>query len=521
MVSKMKPLLKLSFLKTKGTIRNLFKNKVSGVFTIIMVLAYGGLLVGLFTMDNGAMSSANVDLHISILLLIGFLAIMLFATLMQSRKALFSGEDAFYLFTGPFTRRQIMRYLTFQTVLQGLLLGLFCLFFFAAFSSGSGTNLIFVLLAYSASVITVWIFLLLTDYLYVLSIGDQKYQKYSKIIPGVIVGFVAVVVLILFVQTGNLKTLFMDFVQSDLFYIVPVFGWMKLGLIAFVENNYLLAGLGYFLLIAALFGIYSLFIRYQGDFYEQALSDSLELSKRLKAVKAGKQDSIADKKVKQGVKGKFYQGAYAVMSKNMLLLKKTNGFITTNDLISIAIYIVVTIAIDIGFGMFIYMMVIWVFSALQNSDLSKELKNYQIYLIPDKPFNKLIAVIIPTFLKVVLVTSVSFIGVGLYYQQSITMIMMYLLNILSYTSIFISGSVLSIRILKSRSSPMFENFMKMIVMILGAIPSTVIMTVLLLSYGESMLMVSTYLSLVINVAISLLILFICRNMMNGRELNSD
>lgn len=518
----MRPLFRLWFLKTKGTIRNLFKSKVSGVFTIIMVLAYGGMLIGLFSVDRSAMiTTASPDLHISILLLIGFLAMMLFATLMQSKKALFSGEDAFYLFTGPFSRKQVMRYLTFQTIFQGLMLGLFSLFFFAAFSSGKGLSLSFIVLAYIAAVITTLFFLLLTDYLYILSIGDQKYRKYSKIIPAIIIGFVVIVALILYIQTGNIQTLFMDFVQSDLFYVVPVFGWMKLGLIAFIEHNYLLSILGYLLLSGAVVVVYSFFIRYQGDFYEQALVDSIELSKRMKAVRSGNQDTIKDKKVKQGVKGKFHKGAYAIMSKNILLMKKTNGFITFSDLISIVIYIGVTIAVNVGFGMFIYMMVIWVFSVLQTSDLSKELKNYQIYLIPDKPFNKLIAVIIPTFIKILIVTSLSFIIMGIYYHQSITTILMYLLNILSYSAVFISGSVLSIRILKSRSTVMFENLMRMFVMVLSAIPSAIIMAIIIVNSGQNAFMIGSCTALIINFIISMTILYICRNMMNGRELKSD
>lgn len=42
-------------------------------------------------------------------------------------------------------------------------------------------------------------------------------------------------------------------------------------------------------------------------------------------------------------------------------MRKTNSFISVSDLISIGIYIAVTIAVDVGFGMFIYMMVIWIF----------------------------------------------------------------------------------------------------------------------------------------------------------------
>ena len=62
-----------------------------------------------------------------------------------------------------------------------------------------------------------------------------------------------------------------------------------------------------------------------------------------------------------GLRGSFAKGLNAVMSKNILLMRKTNSFISVSDLISIGIYIAVTIAVDVGFGMFIYMMVIWIF----------------------------------------------------------------------------------------------------------------------------------------------------------------
>ncbi|MFQ9890900.1 MAG: putative ABC exporter domain-containing protein, partial [Streptococcus sp.] len=120
------------------------------------ILVYGAMIVSLFNVDAGQiMAVNNIDLHMGILLLIGFQAIMLFATLMQSKKALFTGEDAFNLFTGPFTRRQVMSYLTFQTIIQAFLLALISLVFLAAFSGGAGFNFIFIVLAYLASVITV------------------------------------------------------------------------------------------------------------------------------------------------------------------------------------------------------------------------------------------------------------------------------------------------------------------------------------------------------------------------------
>lgn len=276
MVNKMGILFKLWLLKLKGTIRNLFKHKLSGVFVIIMIIFYGVIIISLFNIDNTQMISTNKnDFHISILILIGFLALLLFSTLMQSKKALFYGEDAFYLFTGPFTKRQIMSYLTFQTTVQSALLSLIGLVIFAFFSVGSGYTFTFIFLAYLVSTLVVFFFLLLTDYLYVLSIGDEKYRIYSKLIPAIIIAFVALIIIVIYIQTGNYKTLFIDFIKADLFYIVPVFGWMKLVLVAYVEQNYQLVLLGFGCLLGAIILVYALFINYKGNFYEQALQDAL------------------------------------------------------------------------------------------------------------------------------------------------------------------------------------------------------------------------------------------------------
>ena len=73
----------------------------------------------------------------------------------------------------------------------------------------------------------------------------------------------------------------MGYIKSDLFYIVPVFGWMKLVLVAYVEQNYQLVLLGFGCLLGIIILVYALFINYKGNFYEQALQDALDLSRRM------------------------------------------------------------------------------------------------------------------------------------------------------------------------------------------------------------------------------------------------
>ena len=80
----MKTLLRLWFLKSKANIRNLFKKPTSAIFTVCMVLLYGFIIISMFTIKRSpSPMMVTLDLHTSILVLIGFLALMLFSTLMS------------------------------------------------------------------------------------------------------------------------------------------------------------------------------------------------------------------------------------------------------------------------------------------------------------------------------------------------------------------------------------------------------------------------------------------------------
>ena len=153
---------------------------------------------------------------------------------------------------------------------------------------------------------------------------------------------------------------------------------------------------------------------------------------------------------RQNIQMNFYKGAYAILSKNLL-----TDFLKRQEILFVYIrycgfrnlYWYYNIY-KFGNGYFIYMMVLWVFSNLQNGELKKEMNNYQIYLIPDHPLKKLIAVMIPTFMKVTITTVIGFIIIGIYYHSNVFMIINYILNVVGYICILMSGSVLSLRLFK-------------------------------------------------------------------------
>ena len=51
------------------------------------------------------------------------------------------------------------------------------------------------------------------------------------------------------------------------------------------------------------------------------------------------------------------------------------------------------------FYMFSYMMILWLFNLLNDTEFLGDLKNYQIYLIPENPLKKLIYVVLPAYSK--------------------------------------------------------------------------------------------------------------------------
>ena len=125
----MKVLGKLYLLKLKGTIRNIFSKPSSAIFTIIMILLYGALIVMALSHPEIAMSVGNLqDVSMVILVNIGFSALMVTTMMMQKKMALFTEDDAFYLFTAPFKRSAIMQYLMVSVVVSALLFGAINLF---------------------------------------------------------------------------------------------------------------------------------------------------------------------------------------------------------------------------------------------------------------------------------------------------------------------------------------------------------------------------------------------------------
>lgn len=523
-VMNMSILYKLYLTRMKANIRHVFSRKGSAIFAILMMLLYGGLIVMSLSKPEIALSMQNItDANMAIMIGVGFTALMVGVMLLQKRKALFMEADAFYLFSGPFTRVQTMRFLMLQNIAFAFLCGAVSLLMVILLGSTIELSFPFLLIAFLCFSLVYFVFLVVYYYVYLLSIQKDSYRHIPAIAAMLYVLMVAAVYGMVVLQndfalTGS-GTLFLN---TELFYWVPLFGWIKMILVSYIASSWGLMLLGIGLLLISCMAAYLLLCGYKGDFVERAMQDAQEFTALYKDVRAGKRDGMSDRKIHE-VKASFRSGAMAIFSKNVLLLRKSNDYIRWTDVMTIGIYLVITLIMDMGFGFFMYMMMFWLFTIVQNSDFMKDMNNYQIYLIPDHPLKKLLCVLLPTFLKMLLPMSAAILVAALLYQTDIASVLQYFIMLLGYATLFMSASVLSVRILKSRNNAIMENMLRMLIMVAAAAPG-IGLTIFFLSRGEftlELLQQLTMISLAMNFVISVIIVLVCAPMMNGREIKSE
>lgn len=520
----MKSLLYLSMTKWKGTIRNQFRSISSAILTIFMVLLYGGLFVAVFLLPSDAMSEVmNMQFNTALLMGLGVLALLCVTVLMNKRKALVYDTDAFYLFAGPYTRKQINGFILVQTWFQSAIYGLICSYVTAMMSFGSGFTVSMMLFSLVVYWLIMAFFLTLTDYIYLWSLVKKKHEIWNYVVVLLVVFSAAAVFFLSVQRTGyDLKNGYMDFALSREFYMVPFFGWGKWAINAFSQGNYVSMLWGILLLVGCNLVLGILFLHFQKDIVEQAVEDAQSVSDYMRKVRANKGNSIMDTKKVKGIKGEFPEGAKAIFYKNMLMMRKTGNFLRKQDIFVIVLYFVISYVCMPGhrFYMFCYMMMIWMFGLMNDAELLGDLKNYQIYLIPEKPLKKLFYAVIPAYLKIGIILGTAIIFSGVLNRMPVLDIVQYALMLLGYAMIFLAGTVLSVRLLKSRTNVMMENLLRMLIILVCAIPSSVLGVLCYFIFRDlnMIVMVTSIFTLVLNFGVSILIMVACQGMMNGKQM---
>lgn len=510
--------------KIKGSIRAQFSSLGTGMAVIFMVLIYGVLIGTIFTSSVPyEQETMYVQAAMAILSGIGVTAFFSILSLMSKRKALLYDTDAFYFFSGPYTKTQTNLFILVQTLQGALGYGLIGCFFMGMFSIGGYFSIPYFLLCLLVFFLISAIFLLMTDYIYMWTLIKPKMKVWNYLAVILVLVSTGIVFFISMQAAGyDFKHGFLKFAVSKQFYYVPFFGWGKLVLSSFLGNKYMGMVIGLLLLLAANAVFVILFLTFPRNIVEQAVRDAEEVSNYVRRVKANGGNALSSEgKIKQ-VRGEFPEGARAIFYKNILSMKKTGSFLRKQDFFIIVVYFLISYFMvpERRFYMFSYMMILWLFNLLNDSEFLGELKNYQIYLIPENPLKKLIYVILPAYFKVAILIGTAILIAGVFNRMPVLTILQYFFMLLGYAMIFISGTVWATKIMKTKASVALENLLRMLIILLAAIPATGagLLAWFLLKDLYVFQIVVTIVTIVMNFLVSVIILFACQGMMNGREI---
>jgi len=507
-------LFKFAIVKVFATVRNIYRKPVSAILTTVAILFYGFSIGSLFLIPSDIVPEL-VTAELLILGYVGITAFMGFIMLgNRNQQALFYATDAHYLFTMPFSQRQVFTYTFIRILGRSFLMGLLSLVMINAFSFGALPNNV-VLIGYLLGVLVQIFLFTLADYLYLLGQQYPKLKFVGLIIIGVVVAIILAIVGFYYLRFGtNLQEMIRQFVESPLFNYVPIIGWMRFGLSSLYAGNLFGLGIASLLLVVADFVIFQLFI----NFKELSVEELLQDAEKATVLRAQKQKfgslSTSNKIHKATIE--FRQGAWALFDKNILLLKKARSFITFQDIVVVGMYLAIGYFLDIGFMGTNSMMLFWVMASIMQSSIADELRSFYIYLIPDKASTKMAAVLIPLLIKPLILVTVSTLGVVLIYQESFWTLLANLLQNLSMMLVMVAGNVVTVRIVREGTNLVVENFIRMGIVLAALIPTFIIIIIGYVVFLdlETVMTIVPFVMTLVNVGLSVGLIALCVPMLN-------
>ena len=511
--------LKLLYLKFKARLRFLFSKPSSAIMCVCLVGFYLFLISINMRSFSGVEVSSNYESRI--MMLLGLLGVLLFMTLFTKNKVIIKEDDANMFFTGPYSRKDVMKFVLLNTLTTCLLLGFYPLYFLLCFSVGSGIDFSFIFISYIFSLTLLYFFSVLSDFLHLYEIQDSKNLWISR---GIVVVFILIVFALFVINLAqyqfNFELGFKSFLSTPLFNWIPFFGWCKFGLISLVQGNYIMGGLMLLLLIGGCVLISHLFINYKEDFYEQAMSDAEVFTKRYRDAQKGKMGTNVseEKLVKQ--KQNFKDGAAAIFSKNILLLKRSKVASSLKGIIFIVTFFAFSIFANMGESYFVMMSVMSIFMSSNDVSIEDELKNYQIYLIPEHSMKKALYCIIPQWFKSFLLVGACAVLYIIGYQPNITSVLSLVLNQLTLGLMTTLCMMLCVKVMKSRNNAMVEQMLKMIMVLVLLIPSIIISVVSIPFVGLNLISLMV-IPVIVNLLISGIIFYFVSSIFNGSDIMAD
>ena len=447
-----------------------------------------------------------------------------------SGATFFTMADVNFLFSAPIRPKRILFYGLIHQVGMTLYVGFFIFFEYGILHNTYGVNLPQLFLLFFGYGITYFCAEITAMVIYIFVNGNPARKRALHLCLYAFVGLLVVAVAIPFVKNGftNVLESLAQGAASPLVSYYPVLGWAKsFAYIALTGNTGMIfVFLG--LMLAYIAGTVLLITKLQSDYYEDVLQATETTYAQQQAAREGKipENSLSlTGRIKRGSTGiKKGQGAGVFYYKHILENRRTGMFFF--DRMSLLFLL-------IGGGMAFFMKdlgIIGIFSMFTYFQLFtsatgrwlRELGMHYVYLIPERPFSKLVRLCAENICKVAVDAVVTMLIIGVIIGASPIEIAAAVLARFGFGMVFMSGNILSQRLfgsIVSKGLLMFLYFLFMILICLPGIIGGILMSIVFPVSSDIQLAAGMFGTVVFNLLLSMLLLFLCRSMLDNLELN--
>ncbi len=514
----MNAFLYLTAKKAKHSIIDIFK-KPSKLITTIFIILFVILQIVFGELEGTSGGFSQRDTSEFYAIILAFYTFMFFIISYAGfgrGSSMFTMQDVNLMFLTPTKQKSVLTYGLAQGLSRAVFSSLFLIFQYTWMHDTyqiSRWDMLFVLIGY---VFTVFIAHMLAMIIYSLTCSSDKTRKIAKAIYFAVLGvFALYFISIISINENERLAVLVEKANSSVANFIPFVGVIRLGVIGLIEFDFMKILVGAISIVAFVAFYYFVVSKVNFDFYEDVLASTEISHSAILSRREGKVYEPLPKVVKLGKVGfKQGMGARAILEKDKIQRRRSKILIfDSNSLINLAMITLVGLVIDY----FITIMIVSAYSLMMFSSSgtwTKELGLPYAYLIPQKPFKKLICIVILQFKNVVLESLLIYLPLFFMYRFGLTEFLTAIMLRSTFGCLFIAFSLFIRRFLSMSVNK--NNVVASMIYILGcSLVSVPSLTYGIVSYN---FFGYTFLSAVaavaqVNLALCVVIIFASRNLL--------
>lgn len=542
------PLMYLTIVKLKNQIKEAVKHPAKLIYVLFLAAMLVLATIGGNVNEQEVSLRPLSELTSIMVLFYTFVSLMTFLNGVNGGAGnypMFTLSDVSMLFPSPLKPNKVLFYGLFRQLGLSLLLGLFLLFQYNWMHAAYGLNyghLLLIVLGYALSIFLGQVCAMAA---YTRTSGNDNARRILKY---AVYGVSAVFVVWMLAACapkisvgGNPDSLFsfgllgaldagVEFL-STIGIFFPVSGWSA-GLIGnLFEGNYLLSGVCG-LLMLAIFGLMLLLVvKNKNNYYEDVLQTAEVAQSAITAKREGQPAEVVPKKVRVGKTGlNKGSGSSALFYKHLLENRRSGVFVFSKMTLIFMLIIIgcsvlysVLLSDDEGnTAAFVAVFTMSTYMQMFSEGMGRfswEISKPYIYMIPEPPLKKLLWATAETLVADCLEAVCIFIPVGVILGISPLDTLMCIVARISFALLFTSGNILVERVFGTVRSKGLMLFFYIVALMILAVPG-VGLGILLMATEVLPGAVGVLLGITAaNVPISLVVMFLCRNLLQYAELN--